>query len=213
MTNKDLIEIGIEDVATRKAILALHGEKIEDAKERATTTTEKAVEQAEKKAEREKAALQKQRDELQKVVDALPDDGGEDWKAKYDELKTSTEKKLADQAAEIKGLKDGYESEKATAKKAEMLGDALIKAGANTKYVKKMIKDIDLATVELDGDIIKDVDKTVAAVKGAGWDGMFGDVETVGVDVANPPKNGAAGKKEPETLEEAIDQAYKSNNN
>ena len=188
MNNKQLIDLGIEDSALRKQILELHGEGIETAKEKATATAERNAEKAEKEASKRESALQKKVDELQKVVDNIPADS-EDWQKKHDELKAATDKAIADKDSEIKSLKDGYESEKTTAKTAAALESALLAAGANAKYVKKIIKDIDISTLILDGDTIKDIDKHIETAKNAGWADMFGTVETKGVDVGKPPQN------------------------
>ena len=202
MNKKSLKDIGIDDNDHIKQILELHGEGIEAAKEKATSAAET---KAEKEAEKREKGLQKQLEELQKKVDTMPDDGA-DWKKKYEELKISSNEAISKKDDEVKKLKDGYEAEKTAAKTDSAIEAALVAAGANPKYVKKMAKDVDKSAIELDGDKIKDVEKHIEAVKGAGWTDMFGTVRVNGVDVGKPPANADnpyAGKTATELMAEA----------
>jgi hypothetical protein len=71
---------------------------------------------------------------------------------------------------------------------------ALKAAGANETAVKLMLKEIDLSTVELDGNTVKNADKVIEPIKTA-YAGLFGTQQQQGVPPATPPKGTPTSKE------------------
>lgn len=107
------------------------------------------------------------------------------------ELKGSTAEietyktKVATLEEEYKNYKATIENEKTASTKTSALTKALKDSGANEKAIKLLLKEFDLAKVELDGDNIKKADELINPVKESYAD-FFGKVETKGVDTGNP---------------------------
>jgi len=132
------------------------------------------------KADAEKLpTVTKERDKLQQEIDDLkaqtPD--AAEVQAKFDEYKTQVE---ADKAAE---------------KKHAAVKAALLKEGANDGLVDLMLKGVDLETVEMDGDALKDEAAVVAPVKEL-YPQAFGKTTTEGAPPINPPGGGTKTGKE-----------------
>lgn len=146
---------------------------------------------------------EKHKEELENAKSSNSGDGV-DWKSKCKELEKAQkaheaaidakDKEIEEKDKEISDIKAEVESEKTTAAKTTALETALLAAGANAKYVKKIMKDVDVSKLEMDGTAIKDVDKVIDGVK-TDWADMFGKLEQKAADVANPPKT-ENGKKD-----------------
>jgi len=164
MTRKFLKALGIEDDKIDQIIEA-HTDTINALKDERDTY----------KADAESLpAVAKERDKLQKDID--------DLKAKAPDA--------AKVQAEFDAFKLTVEAEKANASKAVAVEAALKAAGANETAVKLMLKEIDLSTVELDGNTVKNADKVIEPIKAA-YAGLFGTQQQQGVPPATPPKGNA----------------------
>lgn len=168
MTRKFLKALGIEDDKIDQIIEA-HTDTISALKDERDTY----------KADAESLpSVAKERDKLQKDID--------DLKAKAPDA--------AKVQAEFDAYKQQVEAEKANASKAVAVEAALKAAGANETAVKLMLKEIDLSTVELDGNTVRNADKVIEPIKTA-YAGLFGTQQRQGVPPATPPKGTPTSKE------------------
>lgn len=157
--------MGITEKEIIDSVMEAHGESIETAKAKATTTAE--------------VKAQKEIDELQGKVTALETakpigDDGNEWKEKHNKLKS-----------EFDMYKQTIETAKTATAKQAALEKALLADGANAKMVKLLQKEFDLDKIELDGEKIKGWDELSKPIK-AEYSDVFGKVEQKGAGVANP---------------------------
>jgi myosin heavy subunit len=136
-------------------------------------------------------ALKQERDQFKADAESLPTVTKERDKLQrdIDDLKAKTP-----DAAEVQAKFDEYkaqvEADKAAEKKRAAVKAALLKEGANDGLVDLMLKGIDLETVDMDGDVLKDETAVVTPVKEL-YPQAFGKTTTEGAPPVNPPPGGA----------------------
>lgn len=126
-------------------------------------------------------------DQVQKLTDEL--------KAANDKVEALT--KSGGDVAKVQKEFDDYKAEveagKVAAKKSSLVRKALEDAKANPQAVELLMKGIDLDSVELDGDKLKDAEAVTKPIIEQ-YSGFFGTDTTKGTQPTNPPP----GKNEPE---------------
>lgn len=158
LTRKFLQALGIEGDKIDE-IISAHQSTLEDVK------TERDGYKA-KLSEIDIDGITKQRDELQQKLDAIEKDGTEAERKAKEELET---------------FKKQIDAEKELAGKRKAAIEELEKAGANPKFIDRMLKGSDLTTFDE-----KDPSKFVETFKDE-WGDTFGTLKNDGADVGNPP--------------------------
>lgn len=126
---------------------------------------------------------------MQQQIDTLKGDGT-DWKSRYDTEHTAYEQ-----------YKQTVATEKANATKTAAVRAALKAAGVNREaFMDLLLPRVDLASVEMEGDAVKNADGFIAPLK-TSFAECFGRIETGGLPPTDPPGGG-------KTPEEMTDEEY-----
>lgn len=168
LTRKFLKALGIEEDKIDEIINA-HGETVSALKDEIETA---------KQGANDLAAITKERDSYKQRVEALE-------KASGDAAKVQ---------AEYDAYKKQVETDKANAGKKALVKKALEAAGANPAAIDLMLGTVDLSTVEMDGEKLKDEKAVLKPIREA-HAGLFGTVKNQGTPPTNPPIGGGSGAK------------------
>ena len=147
-------------------IISAHGETV--------TALKDEIEKAKQGAE-DSAAIAKERDSYKQRVEALE-------KASGDAAKVQ---------AEYDAYKKQIETEKANAGKKALVRQALEKAGANSAAIDLLLGTVDLSTVEVENDTLKNADAVLKPLRDT-HAGLFGTINNRGTDKLNPPNGGGS---------------------
>lgn len=139
-------------------------------------------------------ALTRERDELKTQAEAAQAIAKE-----RDDLRAQADK--AGDAAKVQAEFDAYrqqvEGEKTTATKTAAVRKALKAAGvARDEFAELLLGKVDMTSVELDGDSVRDPDSLVNPLRSS-YAGCFGTVEDKGTDKTDPPSGGSKTEKDP----------------
>lgn len=174
LTRKFLKALGIEEDKIEEIVTA-HGETVAGLKDE--------IEKAKQGAE-SLAAVAEERDKLKQRVEALE-------KASGDAAKVQ---------ADFDAYKKQIETDKANAGKKALVKKALEAAGANPAAIDLMLGTVDLSTVELDGEKLKDEKAVLKPIKEA-HAGLFGTVQQRGTNPLAPlGGSGGAAKTKDEIM-------------
>lgn len=161
LTRRFLKTLGIEEDKIEE-IISAHGETVAALKDEA--------EQAKKGAD-DLAAVAKERDSLKQRVEALE-------KASGDAAKVQ---------ADFDAYKQQVETERANAGKKTLVRQALEQAGANPAAIDLLLGAVDLDSVEVENDALKDSEAVLTPIRNA-HGGLFGENYKKGTPPTNPPK-------------------------
>ena len=162
LTRKMLKAMGIEEEKIEQIIEA-HTEPIDALKNELNGYKEKA----------------EKFDEVQRELNELKSTNSDDWKSKFE----AKEKELNDFKSEIAGKETLKTKTKAYTKLIETAG---IK---DKKLIDLIVRSVDFAKVELDGENIKDAEKLTTSLKEE-YASFVTTEGTKGADVENPSKGG-----------------------
>lgn len=165
LTRKFLKALGIDEDKIDE-IISAHGETV--------TALKDEIEKAKQGAE-DSAAVAKERDSYKQRVEALE-------KASGDAAKVQ---------AEYDAYKKQIETEKANAGKKALVRQALEKAGANSAAIDLLLGTVDLNTVEVENDALKNADAVLKPLRDT-HAGLFGKINNRGTDKLNPPNGGGS---------------------
>ena len=186
MKRAALLEMGLtkEQVDT---IMDINGEDINEAKQAGARASGAEVEKLKAQLETTKAEYEKL-----KATPPAKWDVHKIFKSE-DELKAFIEEQTGKVKAEIEEKYKGeYESKETEAKQRKAKEKALLEAGANPKFIEKMLNDgsINLEGIEFDGETVKEPQKLIEAYSKSTWGDLFGTTQTKGVEIKEPPANG-----------------------
>lgn len=160
---------------TRKALKAmgLTEEQVDSIVEMHTET----LNGLKNEAEQYKADAKKLKD-VEKELNDLKQDGGEDWKSKYEAEKSAHSKTKSD-----------YEAKETAEKVKEAYRAVLKEAGVADKYMGTALKATDFSGMKLGKDgKLEDIEALKESAK-TEWADFIQTTTTKGADVANPPAN------------------------
>lgn len=171
LTRKFLSAMAVDEEKIEEIINA-HVETVNGLKDKLSDAEEKAKQYDE---------LETKYNEAVNKIKALESDNTDEYKEKYEAEVKAFEKYKADVEAEE------------TLRKKDTAYRALLKeAGISEKRYDAIMKVTDLEGIELDGDNIKDKDKTLEAVKEE-WSDFVVTQKQRGAKTDNPPTNGGSG--------------------
>lgn len=103
--------------------------------------------------------------------------------------------KASGDAAKVQAEYDAYkkqiETEKANAGKKALVRQAIEKAGANSAAIDLLLGTVDLNTVEVENDALKNADAVLKPLRDT-HAGLFGTINNRGTDKLNPPNGGGS---------------------